>query len=190
MPVSRSWTRRSEPQGSRAWTAVRPGTAGRERSLIPAPTRRPWWRPRDAKRARAVRVRHPWTVCRTPDRRTPVGRTRYLPVDAARPAPLGHLAPTRRSTNREQRMDRFHVKHCFRRTHAPSCPWLIGIGRPRERSQWHRLAMRAVRRETARRPPNPPPGPHYRRAASLRPRGNPCHACPPDESPPDVRKTR
>ena len=40
--------------------------------------------------------------------------------------------------------------------------------------------MRAVRQEAAAHRVRPPSGPHYRRAASLRPSGDRRHACPPD----------
>jgi hypothetical protein len=128
-------------------------------------------------------------------RTAPVGRTRPLRVAAARPAP--HCRTRHRSHSidpgRLLASGRFHVKHrpsrsgCRRdlcRTHAPCDPCLLRMGRHRERSQWHRMAMRAGRQETKRRRMRPASGPHYRRAASLRLSGWRGHVCPPDESSP------
>lgn len=98
-------------------------------------------------------------------------------------------ARTLRPYGRERGVDLFHVKHrssqyvrrrglC--RTHAPSYPCLIGMGRHREGSPRHHLSMRAMRQVAAAHRVRQPSGPHYRRAASLRPWGDRRHACPPD----------
>jgi hypothetical protein len=137
--------------------------------------------------------------CRTPSRWTPERRHNrdrraeaVLPVrrpprrQPRRDVPGTRMRP---SCHRKQRMAVFHVKQRRRsrvrllglcRTHAPSCPCLLGMGRHRGRPPRHRRAMRAVRREAATHTLRSPLGQHYRRAASLRPWGDRCHARPPD----------
>ena len=119
-------------------------------------------------------------------RPAPENRIRRLRAVAAR------LDPHSRTRPRSPVAGWFHVKHhpdrcgCHRhpcRTHAPSDPCLLQMGRHHECSRWHRMAMRAGLQEKARRSARSSSGPPYRRAASLRVPGECGHRCPPDGSP-------
>lgn len=127
-------------------------------------------------------------TCSTHRRRSPSMRSRCWPMSADPKNPL--RTEKRTLSYLHQRTRWFHVKHRVRsvknhrghcRTHAPSCPCLLGMGRHRECPPRHRRATQEVGREAVHRV-RPPTGPHYRRAASLRLPGGACHACPPDRA--------
>ncbi len=132
-------------------------------------------------------------MCRIPTR---WAARRRSPDRRAAVAPHARLTECRRlksgspSCRPKRRRAVFHVKQRHRsevrqlglcRTHAPSCPCLLGMGRHRGCPPRHHRAVRAVRRKAAALGARSPLGQHYRRAASLRPWGDHRHACPPDE---------